>query len=696
MKFDLKIEDLFQSVLNGQHAGNFELAIGQMIKGDRGYSAYELAVQDGFEGTTAEWLQSLVQPAEDAQEDANALMVEFQENETERIRLEGIRKTDETERIRLEDLRISAETDRNSAETLRLSKEIERIDAEILRVENELERIRLEDLRISAETIRKTNEIDRIATINGLTDTFDTKVDKTAITQNFGTDTTKVMSQKAVTDSISQILQLEGEELWAYGVKWTQGQESATLERIGNLNMHKTLPCHKTRGCLVLDDGTINYYLHDSTDFLKEDGVTPSILDGTDGDVMNQRKFYYRTAIKDNVHVNWMSPYPLPGYALYENLTGRYKASINRTTGKIHSVINNSPQFRGGNNTSAWDSDGRSLLGCAVSSISRVTFRSGARIDRAIECNGTPEHDDFFARLIYARVKWATHNFQLPFNPMLDANGYYQGGFGGGTTNLNATKWKGYNVYNPFIPCGYTAEFGNGSGVKDFVMPFEYDGYNTTLSQQKYVGVHDSARIYATGEYVSDSLDTYKGSGDALLYLCILDAPAGTSLTNTTYFSLVDRTVTQAIRMDGEEQWFGEIWEHYANVIIEHNADVEPKTSKAYIFNNPSQIAETRTGNEEFLCDLPITDGYIKEFNADSIFPISTGGGSTTYGCDYYYCNYPASGIATRGCLGGGLALNGSSAGPSCSNSRTSPSLSSASIGGRLVRKSKNIVIIDD
>ena len=103
--------------------------------------------------------------------------------------------------------------------------------------------------------------------------------------------------------------------------------------------------------------------------------------------------------------VNWMSPYPLPGYTLYENLTGRYKASINRTTGKIHSVINNSPQFRGGNNTSAWDSDGRSLLGCAVSSISRVTLRSGARIDRAVECNGTPEHDDFFARLNIRKSK---------------------------------------------------------------------------------------------------------------------------------------------------------------------------------------------------------------------------------------------------------------------------------------------------
>ena len=518
---------------------------------------------------------------------------------------------------------------------------------------------------------------------------------KSSLVEDFGCDSTKVMSQKAVTKNISQILQLEGEELWAYGVKWTQGQSSATLERIGSPNMHKTLPCHKTRGCLVKDDGTINYYLHDSTDFLKEDGVTPSVLDGSDGDVMNQRKFYYRTAIKDGVHVNWMSPYPLPGYTLYENLTGRYKASINRTTGKIHSVINNSPEYRGGNNNSAWDADGRSLLGCGVSSISRATLRNGARINRAVEWNGSPEHDDFFARLIYARIKWATHNFQLPFNPALDANGYYQGGMGSGTTNLSSAKWNGFNNYNPFIPCGYTAEFGNGSGVKDFVMPFECDGYNTTLSQQKYVGVYDSERVYAVGEYVSDSLDTYKGSGDALLYICIVDAPAGTLLTNTTYFSVVNRTVTQAIRMDGEEQWFGEIWEHYANVIIEHNADVEPKTSKAYIFHKPSEITETRTGNEEFLCDLPISDGYIREFNSNSIFPISVGGGSNTYGCDYYYCNYPASGINTRGCLGGGYAATSSNAGPSCSYSTTSPSLSYAHVGGRLVLKSKNRVIID-
>lgn len=518
---------------------------------------------------------------------------------------------------------------------------------------------------------------------------FDSKIDKASITGVFGQDATKVISQKGFTDNISEILQLEGEELYAYGVKWTEVQTSPTLERIGNLNMHKTLPCHKTRGCLVKNDGSINYYLYSSSDLLKADGVTPSVLDGSDGDVMNYRKFYYRTAIKDGVHVNWMSPYPLQGYTLYEGFTGRYKGSINRTTGKIHSVINTTPEFRGGGNNAAWDTDGRSLLGCAVTEINRATFRSGARINRSTDWNGAKGHDDNFALLIYFRVKWATHNTQLAYNAALDASGYYQGGMGSGTTNLNGTKWGGYNGYNPFIPCGYTAEFGNGSGVKAFVMPFEYDAYDTVAAAQKYTGVYSAARGYATGEYCSDGVDSYKGSGTATLYRCKADAAAGVALSNTTHFETVTRTITQAIRMDGEEQWFGEIWEFYSDVLIEMDATAQ--TSKCYIFRNQSQIAETRTGNEEFLCNLPITEGYVKLFNENSIFPKSTGGGSTTYGCDYTYIGFPASGVALRGCLGGGAAIDDAYAGASFSHSGDSPSNSDAHFGGRLVLKKRKL-----
>ena len=77
-----------------------------------GLSAYGIAVWNGYEGTEEEWLQTLKQPALDAQTDASNLMTEFQtaenlrdEAELERIRLEGIRKTNETERIRLEGIR---------------------------------------------------------------------------------------------------------------------------------------------------------------------------------------------------------------------------------------------------------------------------------------------------------------------------------------------------------------------------------------------------------------------------------------------------------------------------------------------------------------------------------------------------------------------------------------------------------------
>src|SRR5574344_2184855 len=58
---------------------------------------------------------------------------------------------------------------------------------------------------------------------------FDSKIDKASITGVFGQDATKVISQKGFTDNISEILQLEGEELYAYAVKWTEVQESPTL-----------------------------------------------------------------------------------------------------------------------------------------------------------------------------------------------------------------------------------------------------------------------------------------------------------------------------------------------------------------------------------------------------------------------------------------------------------------------------------
>jgi len=85
-------------------------------------------------------------------------------------------------------------------------------------------------------------------------------------------------SEAALWDAIS-------EAQHAYGVLLDNNFSSPLVTRIGNLELHKTLPVHSNmKGCLLLDDGTVNYYLK-PTDWTKKLDETASVLDGTDGQV---------------------------------------------------------------------------------------------------------------------------------------------------------------------------------------------------------------------------------------------------------------------------------------------------------------------------------------------------------------------------------------------------------------------------
>lgn len=196
------------------------------MQGIQGWSAYEVAVQHGFVGTEAEWVQSLKQPAldaaaealdakaqveatEQAVKEAEALRVtaeqgrvasertrtidentrranesarqtwETQRREAEDTRIaaeisrkseEEIRKTNEANRVSAESsrasaetLRASAEAERNTNEQKRIEEETKRISSEEGRVAAEIERVDNEDARIAAETTRDTAEQERIA-----------------------------------------------------------------------------------------------------------------------------------------------------------------------------------------------------------------------------------------------------------------------------------------------------------------------------------------------------------------------------------------------------------------------------------------------------------------------------------------------------------------------------------------------------
>ena len=182
------------------------------MQGIQGWSAYEVAVQHGFVGTEAEWVQSLKQPAldaaaealdakaqveatEQAVKEAESLRVTAEQgrvnaentrvsNENTRISNEDSRKAEEAKRVTAENARIaaentrkseeeirktneanrvSAESSRASAETLRASAEAERNTNEQKRIEEETKRISSEEGRVAAETERVDNEDARIA-----------------------------------------------------------------------------------------------------------------------------------------------------------------------------------------------------------------------------------------------------------------------------------------------------------------------------------------------------------------------------------------------------------------------------------------------------------------------------------------------------------------------------------------------------
>lgn len=193
---DVEDPDDAKVYLKTQNGWKFIVDLSGM-QGIQGWSAYEVAVQHGFVGTEAEWVQSLKQPAldaaaealeakaqveatEQAVKEAEALRVTAEQgrvnaentrvsNENTRISNEDSRKAEEAKRVTAENARIAAENSRKEAESSRVNAESDRVEAEgaraaaeQLRENSESERNTKEKERIANEAIRVASESERV------------------------------------------------------------------------------------------------------------------------------------------------------------------------------------------------------------------------------------------------------------------------------------------------------------------------------------------------------------------------------------------------------------------------------------------------------------------------------------------------------------------------------------------------------
>lgn len=410
------------------------------------------------------------------------------------------------------------------------------------------------------------------------------------------------------------------EERYAYGVEWDTASSSPDGVRVGNMQLHRELPIQsKMKGAVLDNKGGINKYLGTSW---SDSDVQLASGEPENFSIMTMiPRHWYKFYFNGTKFRCMISAIPLPGYKYVDDFfISSYEATIYRSKDLLMSrlgVDSTYNEYRGGDNTAEWDGTYRSLLGRPVTNLTRDQFRQAARKrGSGWEMYTYNAHKILF--WLFA-VEYATLDSQKPFNAQKDANGFAQGGLGPGLTQM--TDWTNFNNTNPLIPCGYTNEFGNGSGEKAYVVKNASGGTHATLMANRYRGI---------------------------------------------------------------ENPFGHIWKYTDGANMQVTTG-DAGLSILWTTDDPSNFSDTSYTGYDKKGNICRTNGYAKKMllgEDGDIVATEVGGSSSTYWCDYYYTYTSANRMQVV--LVGGNADYGSIAGLACVNANLAPSAAARYFGSRL------------
>lgn len=433
-----------------------------------------------------------------------------------------------------------------------------------------------------------------------------------------------------------------------YGVQGDFNSQDYKLKRVGNLDLHRTLPIQaKLKRFVENPDGSVKYYLNQNDSRKKDSGAT-ALIDSTDGNVMLEKpEYYFKLEIEGTKWIRAYSEYPLPGFIKMERKTvSPWYATVDITNSVAVSgcwltwngdeiardsdgfviLKANAAQFRGGSGAGDAAKDGtyNSMLGMPRTSISKAGVRPLCK-------NGT-HHGAYRVCNEIAwlqRVEYASLHCQDAYTETLTADGFHQGGLGSGPV-VNGTEWNTWGSYKPFVPCGVTATLGNNTGK------------------------------------VSYTIKGWTG-GDK---------------------------VVQVTSYRGLETPYEYLWMLADDVLIWHKADV----SIAYVCEDPTKFtshsdsATTVPIGYEAITELPRTEGYVLSMAHSTkgySFAEKVGGSSNKGYCDYYWTPTGGSTWSAVGWYGALLsanAPNGAAAGFGCLHAGSRSSHATATLGFRLCR----------
>ena len=271
---------------------------------------------------------------------------------------------------------------------------------------------------------------------------------------------------KANKTGLVAVSSISGNLPW-FGRKWKKGNSSPVGSPVGDFDLGQVLAKQMGLGGYLVTNGHERTKLSPTNHNLLETGGSADLTGGAGHYQWGWNvPFYYQVYDDDNYQYETVSlGGPRPGFWNYYIPVGSRScagyAAMDRTNAKLMSVVNNTAQFRGGNNDASLDAAFNSQLCKPATNMSITSFRTAARK------NGTlwfaNERVMQYITAALKRIIFGNRNIQAAFNGTLDANGLRQGGTGNGIDMPASWSdvWKQY----PYVNLDVGIDQGDFTGI---------------------------------------------------------------------------------------------------------------------------------------------------------------------------------------------------------------------------------------
>lgn len=310
----------------------------------------------------------------------------------------------------------------------------------------------------------------------GFTGIYRSSISITCKNKQFANDvlTSSFVTTKPDNFVLGEIVTLDAPD-W-YGVSWSETSSNPDCTRIGNMDMHRTLPIQSMMKPFAFNTASDPLYTDRHTP-LKEN-FTNSDYGYSTNDSVNQvstsvnvmikiPEFWYTDDYNSDTktHNLKLCPHAKPGWNHHkEAFVSAYEAYYYSQASRLISMKGQIPTVN-------------------------FTRTDGRTWARANGFSGEAKwnlytYEEHRAICHLFLVEYATRNSQKAVNTTLTAEGFRQGGLGSGCTTGTATI-NGATTYS-FIPTGSSDSLGSGSGeVTVTIQQTDSSGANTTTTTRK-------------------------------------------------------------------------------------------------------------------------------------------------------------------------------------------------------------------